>query len=207
MKTFPSLSFNFFCTTVTCIVVSSWFCIGGVTCDATFTFVGGRGGYVKYPVLNSTAYLHISFEFKSTEAKEQLVLYVDDILSGGKNRGDYMKIIFENGKLHVWRKIESGNVYDKNVVSLGYNLNDNIKHFMEITRSGTSFVITLDGEVKKLSKLKRNVRLNSNVFLGGSPKQKTMSRDTYFNFLDRLVGFHLHLQAILFTSSKRFCSN
>ena len=159
-----------------------------------FTFYGGRGSYVKYPILNTSAStrLYISFEFKSTETSEQLVLYVDDILNGGKDGGDYMRITLKDGTLHILRKIESEG-RAKDVMSIGHDLNDNIKHFVEINRSESSFDITLDGEMETLKKLSRNVRLNSNVFVGGSPEQNTLSRDAYFNFFDRSVNIFLFL--------------
>lgn len=169
-------------------LVMVWLCSYDIVCGNEFTFYGGQGSYVKYPILNTSVSkrLHISFEFKSTETSEQLVLYVDDILNGGKDGGDYMRITLKDGRLHILRKIESEGKA-KDVMSIGHNLHDNIKHFVEINRSETSFDVTLDGEMETLKKLSRNVRLNSNVFLGGSPEQNTLSRDAYFNFFDRFV--------------------
>lgn len=185
-----------------CFVIL-WVCICDVVFGNAFTFYGGRGSYVKYPILDTSSLtqLHISFEFKSTETNEQLVLYVDDILNGGNDGGDYIRITLKGGRLHILRKIESEG-RAKDVVSIGHDLNDNIKHFVEINRSESSFDITLDGEIETLTKLSRSVRLNSNVYLGGSPEEITRSRDAYFNFFDRFVTIFFFLSTQLFYDFK-----
>ena len=89
----------------TLLVLQSLYIIKICQC-VTYTYPGQ--GFTKFPILKSTQFTKISFEFQTTSTTKEInILYVDDIKNGG-NSGDYLRVTLNRGRLNVHWDVNNG---------------------------------------------------------------------------------------------------
>ncbi|XP_057291854.1 contactin-associated protein-like 5 [Hydractinia symbiolongicarpus] len=158
------------------------------------TFYGEKKqSYAKYKPWNATYMGTLKLKFK-TQHSDGLLFYTDDHQLK-KGRGNYIKLKLHNKRLELHLQLsyyldvnnfEARTLSNKRV--LGYHLNDNKYHFVEVVRIFRQTLFTLDGRTVEMTFGKNALHLNSSIYAGGVPKKQRTFVDADAIYEKRFVG-------------------
>jgi leucine-rich repeat transmembrane neuronal protein 1/2 len=134
----------------------------------------GTRSHAKYPKWNACVNATFSFEFKTTQRNDALLMYVDD---GGTY--DFVEVSLHNGHVKLVLNIvdgRDGRVY----MEIGNNVNDGRWHRVDILRNRMETTLIVDGQTDSKFAfgsdfLFGDISKNSHVFFGGLPEFYTQN--------------------------------
>ena len=139
-----------------------------VACCDSITFLGRSTTYAKFPKWNACVNSSLSFDFKTTSMKEQLLMYTDD-----NGRYDFFQLALVSGQVRLWMNLadEQDGVVE---LLVGKNLNDGGWHHVKVRRNRmntTLFVDTYQSSMMSFGPdfLFGDIYENNYVYFGGIP--------------------------------------
>lgn len=168
----------------TCVKLLGFLYFAANICANPRTFFGQKKrSFARFPPWNISETGSLKFKFKTLQAN-CVLLYIDDHLFP-RGKGNFLKLMLFESRLAVQIQVSfplGGNSW-KNVNTqsrserLGYHLNDNHYHEVEVIRKGVDTQVMVDSEMKQLRVEGEYLSFNSSVYIGGVPNLDRTFKD------------------------------
>lgn len=169
----------------TCVNLLSFLYFTANVCANPRTFFGERKrSYARFPSWDISETGTLKFKFKTFQANGML-LYIDDHLFP-RGKGNFLKLMLVASSLEVqiqvsfplgensWKNVNTQSRRER----LGYHLNDNHYHEVEVIRKGVGTQVKVDSEMKQLRVEGEYLVFNSSIYVGGVPNLDRTFKDS-----------------------------